>query len=94
MGVVATVFIFDGAEAYCDWYSGVDSIIFSLEAGEEDTLYIAIAVPDEMKGSSKKVQILTGFSDLMEQEGTPVEPETGVNWPALLHKYLIDVMLP
>lgn len=94
-GAVATVFIFDDTEAYYgDWYAGADSITFSLEPGEEDTLYIAVAVPDEMKESSKKVQILTGFSDLMEQAGTPMGTETGVNWPALPHKYLIDVTLP
>lgn len=93
-GAVATVFIFDNTEAYYgDWYAGADSITFSLEPGEEDTLYIAVAVPDEMKESSKKVQILTGFSDLMEQAGTPMGTETGVNWPALPHKYLIDVTL-
>lgn len=94
-GSVATVFIFDDTEAYYDdWYAGADSITFSLEPGEEDTLYIAVAVPDEMKESSKKVQILTGFSDLIEQAGTPMGTETGVNWPALPHKYLIDVTLP
>lgn len=94
-GAVATVFIFDDTQAYYgDWYAGADSITFSLEAGEEDTLYIAVAVPDEMKGNSKKVQILTGFSDLMEQAGTPMGAETGVNWPALPHKYLIDITLP
>ena len=94
-GSVATVFIFDDTEAYYgDWYAGADSITFSLEPGEEDTLYIAVAVPDEMKESSKKVQILTGFSDLIEQAGTPMGTETGVNWPELPHKYLIDVTLP
>lgn len=94
-GSVATVFIFDDTEAYYgDWYTGADSISFSLEAGEEDALYIAAAVPEEMKESCEKVQVLTGFSDLQEQAGTPMGTETGVNWPALPHKYLLDITLP
>lgn len=94
-GAVASVFIFDDTEAYYgDWYTGADSISFSLAAGEEDTLYIAVAVPEEMKDSCSKVQVLSGFSDLQEQAGTPMGPETGVNWPTLPHKYLLDVTLP
>lgn len=94
-GSVATVFIFDDTEAYYgDWYTGAGSISLSLEAGQEDTLYIAAAVPDEMKESCEKVQVLTGFSDLQEQAGTPMGTQTGVNWPVLPHKYLIDVTLP
>lgn len=94
-GAVASVFIFDDTEAYYgDWYTGADSISFSLAAGEEDTLYIAAAVPEEMKDSCSKVQVLSGFSDLQEQAGTPMGSETGVNWPTLPHKYLLDVTLP
>ena len=93
-GAVATVFIFDDTEAYYgDWYAGAGSLSFSLDAGGEDTLYIAAAVPEEMKDRCEKVQVLTGFSDLREQAGTPMGTETGINWPSLQHKYLLEIML-
>lgn len=94
-GSVATVFIFDDTDAYYgNWYTGKGSISYSLAANAEDTLYVAVSVPEAMKETAGKVQVLTGFSDLKETAGITMGEDTGVNWPALPHKYLADVELP
>lgn len=93
---VGTVFLFDDSYAwYGGWYVGSDSISYRQEPGAEDTLYVAVLVPEELKEECQKVQILTGFSDLHDEiDGQKAGENAGIDWSTVAHKYIYDVMLP
>lgn len=85
-----TLFLFDDSGLYRGrWYTGSTSISDSVDAEAEDTLYIVVVVPTEIKETTKKVQMLIGLNAKKNILGEMV-----IDWMNLTDKYFWEVPLP
>ena len=91
---VATLFYFDGSATYEGrWYVGADSVSYHLDAGAEDTLYVTVEVPETLKDSCEKVQMLTGFLSMTDEVWADTFSEPYIDFSTLTNTYLLEVPL-